>query len=73
MSAFVYVITNSLGSGDYVVVYETECGATIFEGHSVRPRELFDIIDSTSGGYDGVRYRELTDEEMECWQDHIFG
>lgn len=71
MTAFVHVVTNSQGSGDYVVVYETNCGEVIYEGHSVKPADLFFILEATNGGYDGIRYHELTDEQMEDWQEHI--
>jgi len=72
MSAYLHVVTNSKGSGDYVVVYETQCGETIFEGHSVSPLDLFNLLNDTNGQYDGVVYHELNDEQMENWQEEIY-
>lgn len=61
------VITNSLGSGDWVTIVDDE-GNTLFEGHSIKPRDFVDLIN----GWGGVgRYREeaelveVTDEQME--------
>lgn len=56
------VITNSLGSGDWITVLghnDTE----IFSGHSVTAHELREIINIVSS--DGCKLIELTDEEME--------
>lgn len=72
MSATLHVITNSLGSGDYVIVYETNCGETVFEGHSVKPKDLFDIIYAVNGMCEYVKYHELTDEQMEDWHEEIY-
>jgi hypothetical protein len=71
MSATLHIVTNSKGSGDWVVVYETNCGEVVFEGHSIKPQDLFNIINSTNGCYEYVEYHELTDEQMENWQEEI--
>lgn len=70
MSGTLKVITNSLGSGDWVIVYETNCGEIVYEGHSISPRHLFDILESTNGLCEYVEYHELTDEQIEDWQEH---
>jgi hypothetical protein len=70
MTATLKVITNSLGSGDYVVVYETNCGEVVYEGHSISPYMLYTILNSTNGSCDYVTYHELTDEQMLDWQEH---
>jgi hypothetical protein len=72
MSATVHVITNSLGSGDYVVVYETNCGEVVFEGHSIKPSDLYHILQSTNGIAEYIVFHELTDEQMENWQDAMY-
>ena len=73
MSAFLHVVTNGQGSGDYMIVYETNCGETIFEGHSVSACALVDLLKAASeGGYEGVELHELTDEQMENWQEAIY-
>jgi hypothetical protein len=61
------VITNSLGSGDWVTI-EAEDGSILFEGHSITPRDFVDLIN----GFGGVgRYKEeaklveVNDEQME--------
>lgn len=70
MSSTLKVITNSLGSGDYCIVYETNCGEIVFEGHYIKPRDLFDILESTNGCCEYVEYYELTNEQMDDWQEH---
>jgi hypothetical protein len=70
MTATLKVITNSLGSGDYVVVYETNCGEVVYEGHSVSPYMLHKILNDTNGMCDYVTYHELTDEQMLDWGEH---
>lgn len=70
MSATLKVITNSLGSNNYCIVYETNCGEIVFEGHSVSPTALYHILRSTNGMCEEVRLCQLTDEQMENWQEH---
>ena len=70
MSSTLKVITNSLGTGDWVVVYETNCGEVVYEGHSVSPYHLYQILKGTNGMCDDVTYHELTDEQIEDWQEH---
>lgn len=56
------VITNSLGSGDWITVLghnDTE----IFSGHRVGAHELQEIINIISS--DGCELISVTDEEME--------
>jgi hypothetical protein len=58
----IQVITNNMGSGDWVVVkYNTD---TIFEGHRISPRDLVDII-NTFYSNEGAELVEVTDEQME--------
>lgn len=71
MTATLKVITNSLGSGDWIVVYETTCGETVFEGHSIGAYQLFDILQQTNGGYEHIEFYELTDDQIEEWEEHI--
>ena len=58
----IQVITNSNGSGDWVVVkYSTD---TIFEGHRITPQDLVDIINNFYSD-EGAELVEVTDEQME--------
>jgi hypothetical protein len=60
------VITNNLGSGDWVIVQDTNTGETLFEGHRITPRDLVDIL-----SFDGsaeAKLIEVTDEQMEEMQ-----
>ena len=57
------VVTNSLGSGDWVTVVDTNTGETLFEGHRITPQDLVDILafdDSIE-----ATLIEVTDEQME--------
>ena len=56
------VVTNSLGSGDWVVVLG-HSGSEIFSGHSVSARDLQEILDQVSRS--GCELIECTDSEME--------
>lgn len=56
------VITNSLGSGDWITVLGNS-GSTIFSGHSVRAQDLRDILDIVSRS--GCELIEVTDEQLE--------
>ena len=56
------VVTNNLGSGDWIVV-QGHSGSTIFSGHRVSARDLRDILDTVSRS--GCELVEVTDEEME--------
>ena len=57
------VITNNLGSGDWITVLDTNTGETLFSGHRITPQDLVNILtfdDSIS-----AQLVEVTDEEME--------
>ena len=56
------VVTNSLGSGDWITVLG-HSGSTIFSGHSVNAQSLRDILDIVSR--DGCELIEVTDEQLE--------
>jgi hypothetical protein len=59
----VKVITNNLGSGDWITVLDTNTGETLFEGHRISARDLVEIL-----SFDGSTEAELievTDEQME--------
>lgn len=57
------VITNNLGSGDWVTVIDTDTGETLFSGHRVTPKDLVNIL--TFNDSLEARLVEVTDEEME--------
>lgn len=58
----IQVITNSNGSGDWVkVFYNTDL---IYEGHSISPRDLVNIINSFYSD-NGAELIEVNDEQME--------
>lgn len=56
------VITNSLGSGDWITV-RGHAGTELFSGHRVGARELQEILDICVR--DGCELIEVTDEQME--------
>lgn len=57
------IYTNSLGSGDWIVIkFEDE---VVFQGHNLGARSLRDIL-NTVNGYDGVEIHDLTDSSIEC-------
>ena len=56
------VITNSLGSGDWITVLGLS-GSTLFSGHRVGAQELRDILDIVSR--QGCELIEVTDKQME--------
>lgn len=56
------VITNSLGSGDWITVLG-HSGSTIFSGHRVGAHDLKEILDIVSR--DGCELIDVTDEQME--------
>ena len=64
MSSDLHIVTNSLGTGDYVqVVFE---GETLFQAHNISPRALVDIIDGVRHlDIEHVVLVEATDDEME--------
>ena len=55
------VITNSLGSGDWITVRHGE--NILFEGHKISPQDLVDIIDNIT--FESGQLIEVTDEQME--------
>ena len=58
------VITNSNGSGDWIVV-QGHSGTTLFSGHNVTARDLHIILDLVSR--DGCELIEVDDEELETY------
>lgn len=56
------VITNSLGSGDWIIVQGVS-GKTLFSGHRVGARDLQEILDIVART--GCKLVELNDEQME--------
>ena len=56
------VVTNSLGSCDWVTV-TGKAGEVLFEGHSIGPRDLVDILSYTVEAH--VELVEVDDEQME--------
>ena len=56
------VVTNSLGSGDWVTV-KGHCGEVLFEGHRPVPQDIVDILNSLLDC--GAELVETTDEQME--------
>lgn len=42
------VVWNALESGDWVVI-KTDDDETVFEGHSINPRDFVDIINNLGG------------------------
>lgn len=65
------VITNSLGLCDRTIVYETRSGEVVFDGNEITPKTLFHILSETNGLCGYVRFHELTDEQMENWEEHV--
>ena len=58
----VNVITNSLGSCDWVVVKLN--GEQVHAGHYISPRDLFEIMQNCVG-YEDVFFVEVTDQQIE--------
>ncbi len=56
------VVTNSLGSGDWITVLGLS-GSTLFSGHRVGARDLQEILNIVSRS--GCELIEVTDEQME--------
>jgi hypothetical protein len=56
------VITNSLGSGDWIIVQGVS-GKTLFSGHRVGARDLQEILDIVART--GCKLVEIDDEQME--------
>lgn len=59
------VIHNSAGSGDWVQVWNDKVGESclIFEGHSITPNDLVDILNTFSEGF-AVKHN-VSDEDFE--------
>lgn len=57
------VVTNSMGSGDWITVQDTNTGETLFEGHRISARNLVDIL--SFDGSTEAKLIEVSDEEME--------
>ncbi len=56
------VVTNSLGSGDWVTV-KGLAGEVLFEGHRITALDLADILSHTVEAH--IDLVEVTDEQME--------
>jgi hypothetical protein len=56
------VITNSLGSGDWIIVQGVS-GKTLFSGHRIGARDLQEILDIVART--GCKLVEINDEQME--------
>ena len=56
------VVTNSLGSGDWVIV-QGKAGEVLFEGHRITPQDLVEILSHTVEAH--VDLVEVSDEQME--------
>ena len=63
MKAEIQVITNSKGSGDWVKVFYCK-NDLIFEGHSIKPADLVQIINSFYSD-NGAELVEVNDQQME--------
>jgi hypothetical protein len=57
------VVTNNLGSGDWVTVIDTNTGETLFSGHRISPQDLVSIL--TFDDSIQASLVEVTDEVME--------
>lgn len=57
------VITNNLGSGDWIVVQDTETGETLFEGHRIGAQDIVNILSRNDSV--AVKLVEVTDEKMD--------
>lgn len=58
----VKIITNSKGSGDWVVV-EMD-GEVVHEAHDITPSDLYEIMRQTYG-FEYISFIEVTDQQME--------
>ena len=60
------VITNSLGSGDWVTIVDDE-GQCLFEGHRITPQDFVDIFNGLgdAGRSAVAQMIEVNDEQME--------
>lgn len=56
------VVTNSLGSGDWITVLGLS-GTTLFSGHSVSAQDLQEILNVVARS--GCELIEVTDEQLE--------
>ena len=56
------VITNNLGTGDWVTVLGFS-NEVLFEGHRITPQDLVDILNMTLD--QGAELSEVTDEQIE--------
>lgn len=57
------VVTNNLGSGDWIMVLDTNTGETLFHGHRITPHDLVQIL--TFDDSMKAELIEVTDEQME--------
>lgn len=62
MSATLKVIINELKNR--CVVYETRSGEVVFDGTTITPMDLFNILEETNGLCEEVKLIKLTDEQM---------
>lgn len=68
MSSTLKIITNTLGEGDWMVIALD--GDTVYEGHSIAAIHLVDVFTAVMGTYEYVTFHELTDEQIQEWQEH---
>lgn len=57
------VVTNNLGSGDWVTVIDDV--GTVWSGHNIKARDLVDILNTALRRTVPVSLVEVTDEQME--------
>jgi hypothetical protein len=69
MSSTLKIITNTLGEGDWMVISLE--GDVVYEGHSIAAIHLVDIFKEVMGMYEYVTFHELTDDEIQEWQEHV--
>ena len=61
----IQVVTNSLGSGDWITVIDSNKGE-IWSGHSIKANDLVQILKPLLGVRRGpIDLVEITDEQME--------
>lgn len=69
MTTILKIITNTLGDGDWMII---ALGSdTVYEGHSIAAIHLVDVFTAVMGMYEKVKFIELTDEQIQDWQEHV--
>lgn len=64
------IITNNKESGDWIIVVLD--GEEIYSGHSIGTCHLADIL-NTCNGFEYLYEHSLTDEQIEDWEQVIYG